>query len=271
MSDLNLSWQTILNEAISKPGSIHEAYSLFWNYSIGNQLLALVQCYGRGIAPGPIGSFMHWKALGRNVRKGEKAIVLCMPITGKRSAATSQPATDQPADEPAAADQPRATFTRFIYKPHWFVLAQTEGADYQPADLPTWNKAKALEALGITETPYDLLSGNAQGYALRNSVSISPIAALPHKTLFHELAHVVLGHTAEGNLSDSEHTPRNLREIEAECVALLCCESLALPGTDYSRGYIQHWGSEIPEKSAQKIFHAADQILKAGRVEEEHA
>jgi hypothetical protein len=58
-------------------------------------------------------------------------------------------------------------------------------------------------------------------------------------------------------------------------VALLCCESLGLEGADYARGYIQHWLSRgsasnaeaIPEKSAQKIFRAADQIIRAGRME----
>ena len=55
------------------------------------------------------------------------------------------------------------------------------------------------------------------------AVAVSPVAALPHKTLFHELAHVVLGHTAEGTLEDDERTPRSLREVEAESVALLCC------------------------------------------------
>jgi hypothetical protein len=33
-----------------------------------------------------------------------------------------------------------------------------------------------------------------------------------------------------------------------------------------SRGYIQHWlnGEEFPEKSARRVFAAADKILKAG-------
>ena len=69
-------------------------------------------------------------------------------------------------------------------------------------------------------------------------------------------------------MSDTEYTPKNLREAEAESVALICCESLGLPGAEFCRGYIQNWlsGDVIPEKSAQKIFHAADQILKAGQV-----
>jgi hypothetical protein len=54
--------------------------------------------------------------------------------------------------------------------------------------------------------------------------------------------------------------------VEAEAVALLCCESLGLPGAEFSRGYIQSWGQgqAISERSAQRIFHAADRILKAG-------
>jgi hypothetical protein len=54
---------------------------------------------------------------------------------------------------------------------------------------------------------------------------------------------------------------------EAEAVALLLCESLQLPSAEYSRGYIQSWlrGDVIPEKSAMKIFGAADRILKAGQ------
>jgi hypothetical protein len=48
---------------------------------------------------------------------------------------------------------------------------------------------------------------------------------------------------------------------------MICCETLGLDGADYCRGYIQNWnksGEPIPEHSAQKIFRAADLILKAG-------
>src|SRR5207244_2960201 len=101
----------------------------------------------------------------------------------------------------------------------------------------------------------------------KREVAISPLAELPHKTLFHEVAHIELGHTAESDFTDSEQTPRNLREVEAEAVALLVCESLELTGAEYCRGYIQGWlnGDVIPEKSAQKIFGAADRVLRAGR------
>ncbi len=257
MSDLTVSWQKILHDAIHTPGTIHEAYSRFHNYSIGNQLLALFQCSARGLQPGPIATFPRWKELGRYVRKGEKALTLCMPVTCK----SKQTARDEQGNE----TEQESCFTRFVYRNHWFVLAQTDGAEYQPEPLPDWDESHALAALSIERIPFDGLDGNTQGYAMSRKVAVSVVAAMPHKTLFHELGHVVLGHTSEASLNDgSERTPRSLREVEAECVALLCCESLGLPGAEFSRGYIQSWGSEIPERSAQKIFHAADQILKAG-------
>ena len=246
-----VQWSHLLAAAVSKPGLLLEAYSAFHNYSIGNQVLALTQCQRRGITPGPLSTFPGWKEKNRHVRKGERALTLCMPVTVKAKGETGD-------DE---------TFTRFIYRPRWFVLSQTEGQDVEPTLPPTWEKARALAALSITETPFDLLDGNTQGYAKGRSVSVSPLAALPHKTLFHELAHVTLGHTAEGQTNDGEHTPRNLMEVEAEAVALILCETLQLHGAKYCRGYIQDWlrGEVIPERSAQKIFHAADVIIKAGQ------
>src|SRR5258707_1654817 len=76
-------WSALLVEAVNKPGLIMQAYSAFHTYSVGNQLLALVQCQLRGIEPGPINTFPGWQALGRNVKRGERALILCMPITRK--------------------------------------------------------------------------------------------------------------------------------------------------------------------------------------------
>jgi hypothetical protein len=161
--------------------------------------------------------------------------------------------------------------TRFLYKPHWFVLAQTEGEPYVPAKLPEWDEAPALASLGIERISFNHPDGNCQGYASNRMVAVSPIAFMPHRTLFHEIAHVLLGHTEEhGMLDDHDRTPKSLREVEAECVALICCDALRLGGAEHSRGYIQHWlaGQAIPEKSVQKIFKAADAILKAGYPQE---
>ena len=249
----NTKWSDLLKAAVSEPGLILKAYSNFHNYSLGNRIAAIMQCAIRGIEPGPINTYPGWQALGRQVKKGEKAIWLCMPLTRK--------ITDEQTGESAMVA------TNFVWKPRWFVVSQTEGEPVKPITTPAWRKERALLALGIIETPFTETDGNVQGYAKGRQVAINPVATMPHKTLFHEFAHIELGHTAESDFTDSEITPRSLREAEAEAVAMLLCESLQLPGAEYSRGYIQSWlrGDTIPEKSAQKIFGAADRILRAGQ------
>jgi antirestriction protein ArdC len=253
------NFSTVLQDAVNKPGSIMRAYSAFHNYSLGNQLLALFECHARGIDPGPINTFPAWKDLGRHVKRGERAITLCMPVTVKRK------------ETGDSGEEREATFTTFVYKPRWFVLAQTEGKKIEPPALPQWDANKALSALEIQRVEFTALDGNCQGYASKRSIAINPVAQLPHKTLFHEIAHVILGHTSEAEFSDTDRTPKSLREVEAEAVALLCCEALNLEGSEFCRGYIQEWlrrdgESVIPERSAQKILRAADQVIKAGTV-----
>lgn len=250
--DNQTKWTELLQAAVIEPGLILRAYSAFHGYSLSNQVAAMIQCQQRGIEPGPINTYPGWQRLNRQVRKGEKAIWLCMPLTRKKE---------------NDAGEKETVITTFVWKPHWFVLTQTEGEPIEPIASPVWNKEKALTTLLIDEIAFTLTDGNVQGYARKRQVAISPIAAMPHKTLFHELAHIELGHTVETSFAVSEHTPRSLREAEAESVAMLLCESLELPGAEFCRGYIQMWlkNDVIPEKSAQKIFGAADRILKAGR------
>jgi antirestriction protein ArdC len=253
----NPNFTTLLQDAVNNPGTIMKAYSAFHNYSLGNQLLAMMQCQLRGIEVGPINTFPKWQDLGRHVKKREKALTLCMPVTIKRKETNE------------GGEEQDASFTTFVYKPRWFVLCQTEGEELELPPTPTWYADKALSALDIQRVSFTDTDGNCQGYAKKRSIAVSPIAQLPHKTLFHEMAHVILGHTSEADFSDTERTAKNLREVEAEAVALLCCEALDLEGAEFCRGYIQDWlkrgsDSTIPEKSAQKILKAADQILKAG-------
>jgi hypothetical protein len=160
----------------------------------------------------------------------------------------------------------------FVFRNYWFVLAQTEGeAPYEQA-IPDFDLDAALQSLDITRTVFDEINGNIQGFAHQREIAVSPIAELPVKTTLHEIAHVVLGHTTSQKLVDLEHMDRNIREVEAESVALICCESLGLEGAEAARGYIQHWlrGEKgIPNQSAARIFSAAQTILKAGSSKEE--
>ena len=56
-----------------------------------------------------------------------------------------------------------------------------------------------------------------QGYARKGEIAVSPIAALPLKTAFHELAHDMLGHRPKAMSNGGEALPRNLREGGCGC------------------------------------------------------
>ncbi len=127
------SFADLLGSAVMEPGILSAAYRQFHQYSVGNQLLAWVQCLERGIQPGPMATYPRWKELGRYVRKGEKAITLCMPVTAKRKGAKTVDTDDGPREV-----EDDTTFTRFIYRRNWFVLSQTEGQDLAEQPVPSW-------------------------------------------------------------------------------------------------------------------------------------
>ena len=250
----------MLHEAVTKPGVLATCYRLFHRYSLFNQFDAMCQCNARKIEVGPINTFKGWEALGRRVKKGEKALWMTLPVTVK----------DKKAEPKADGTQPTSTF--FAYKPRWFVLSQTEGDDYTPPSLPDWSLDRALAALDIEQVPFEMTDGNCQGYATRRTMAVNPVASHPRRALFHDLAPVALGHTAEVTMHDTPTLSRDIRELEAECVSLLVAS--ALEGDDdngtgaaESRGYIQHWfkESQVPKDSATKILKVANQILAAGR------
>lgn len=252
------SWGQLLHEAVEKPGRMLAAYTAFHNYSFGNALLALEQCVRRNLRLGPLNTYRGWLERKRQVRKGESGITLCMPMPFKRIGDTDG-ADGEPAKPPIC--------NAFRFRAYWFVLAQTEGEEMHTSPTPGFDLDTALHALKITRTAFSEINGNVQGFARDREIAINPLAALPHKTTFHEMAHVVLGHTTSETLVDGELTPHHLREVEAESVALICCETLGLPGAEFCRGYIQHWlktEKEIPNHNATRIFTAATSILKGG-------
>ena len=254
----DVSYVGLLQEAVEKPGKILEAYRAFHRYSLGNILLAMTQCNQRELPMGALATFKQWQLKGRHVRKGEQALTMLMPAVRKITRE----------NEKGEAEE-RKIISSFFARRHWFVLAQTEGNDYEPEPIPGFSLENASKELQIQEIPFSALDGNLQGYACERQIAINPLAALPMKTRFHEMAHIVLGHTEQGRVQDPETLPRDIREAEAESVAMLCLAVLELPGIEYCRGYIQTWlqSKSIPEESARRIITATDSILRAGRVE----
>lgn len=249
----NEHYQQMFGMALEGNGAMLKGYSLFHNYSFANQMWAMFQMIGRGIEISPIAPFKKWQALGRNVKKGEKAIELCMPFRFK----------DKETDKEK---------TVFTFQKKWFAMAQTEGEEVEfPA--VEFDFDKALTALNIEKVHFDMVDGNCQGFAKPGrKIAINPLAEMPHKTFFHEMGHVLLGHCDNGSeLIDDVTTKKSLKEVEAESVALCCMLALGIEGIEYPRGYIKAWlgSGEIPADSIKKIFKVADAILKAGKKSDE--
>jgi hypothetical protein len=66
----------------------------------------------RGIQPEPLATFPKWKELGRYVKKGSKAITLCMPLTCKRTRTVKQ--------DDGTEQEEEFAFTHFTCKAHCY-------------------------------------------------------------------------------------------------------------------------------------------------------
>jgi antirestriction protein ArdC len=247
--DEQIRWTELLEKAVNEPGLLSKAFKTFHGYSIGNQMLVLVQCMMKGIEPGPMAGYKKWQKLGRQVQAGEKAMGIWIPIT-------------YTVENEDGEEEQRLTFK---WSNSIFVLGQTDGDEVEWPETPGFDRVQCLEAFGLSEKNFDMTRGNVGGYANGDGeIAVNPIADRPMQIWIHEVAHQVLGHQN----GDNKITDRRERELEAESVAMIVGDTLELDGLEYSRGYIQHWwgkGHEVSEATARRIFSAANKILEAGR------
>ena len=233
-----------------------KGYTLFHNFSLLNQMLALQQL----AKPGPIKTYNQWKKIGRQVKKGSKAISLYMPVTVFKKDENGNKIDKE-------GEYLKKTF--FMMKKGWFSLHDTTGEAFEEISVPKWDKELAHKTLGIKEVPFEVIEGNAQGYAnIKDGIpvlALNPLAEFKHKTRFHEMAHHVLGHLKA--LSPSGEIDMDVKEVEAESVAFLCLASLGIKkGLPESRHYIRAWlgSNKLDQKNVSRIFSAVTKILKAG-------
>lgn len=252
---MKLDYQELLQKLLKTEGKLNQAYRAFHDYSLCNQIIARDQLESLGLDILPIATYKQWQAKGRQVSKGSKAIELFVPKMISRVV-----------EKEDGTKEKKSFCVGFVALKKWFTLGQTEG-DNLPEEIkiPEYDLEKALIELDIKEVQYSSINGNAQGYAFDRSLAINPLANMKHKTRFHEMGHIILGHTTEWQM-DNDQTEKNIKEVEAELVAFICCSSLGLDGAEYSKDYIDGWlmGEAIPDDSIKKAFKASEQILKAG-------
>jgi len=238
-----LNWTELLSQAINTPGSTSNTYNRFYNYSLINRMHFMLQ----GIKE-PVATYKKWQELGRQVRKGERSNYVVRPIFYKDK-----------------KDPTKTILGGFKPVNCIFSLSQTEGEEIY-FEIETWDKVKALSKLNIKEINFEHIDGNAQGYATSEGYAINPVAKYPTKVMFHELAHIVMGHIG----SDDK---REIKEFQAESVAYILMNELELTCFDASesRSYIQNWlGKNKPtETEIKAVFKAVDTILNSGLKEKE--
>jgi hypothetical protein len=252
-------WAELLNQALTMPGKLGNTFNRFYEYSFLNVIWLMVQ----GVQE-PCGPYGLWQKLGRQVSKGSKAKTVLHPVFAiKRDKETGKPVLDSNGKQQRFVIGFRPKSTVFVY-------SQTEGEELSIPELPEWSLEMALKALDIKQVPFKETNGNVGGYSIERKIAINPVSNCPLHTSFHELAHVVLGHTSKDELKDyQEH--RGMKEFEAEATAYLLMNELEVTEKGFdlaeSRAYIQNWlaGAEVPDKNIRRVFTATNTILKAGR------
>lgn len=258
----------VLLEALTVPGRLSQCYNRFHRYSFLNIVLVYMQTGKLE----PMGTFKKWQSLGRNVISGPGSALF---VNHPRFVPVRDGAGNPVKDEKGRAKQ---KFVGSVPRPTVFQLFQTDGPELSLPTMPAWDREQAMEALDITPQKFSHSDGNTQGYSAGREFAINPVAEQPFKTMIHEWAHILLGHTED---SEEYHNHRGVKEFQAEAVALLVCTELDVDGYDpaTSRGYIQNWlrgdSSEyvdtdgnllVDNKAVRQVFSVADAIMTAGRI-----
>jgi len=141
-------------------------------------------------------------------------------------------------------------------------------------NLSNFNICKMLTNLKINIVKFnESYNNHCLGYATENNIAIISNVKSYQRVLFHEVAHVILGHTNSKYhpLEDrfySDLLKPNEREVEAELVSLLVLQSLDIKkGIVKCSKYIDHhqYGkNELSLKVVNRVLDAVNKILDAG-------
>lgn len=203
------------------------AQAKFHHYSPRNVLLITMQ----HPTASQVAGFTTWQALGRSVKRGERAISILAPLVRAK---------------PEGEEKARIGF-RWVSV---FDIDQTEGADLpSPVRLLDGNDPSGMEEkfarlaqdLGFVVTP-EILPEGINGELRWTTSTIAVHSANPPlqriKTIAHELGHALLHH--------NEHDRRRA-EMEAESVAFVVLKSLGIDSSPYSAGYVASWIADYEE------------------------
>jgi antirestriction protein ArdC len=243
-----------------------ETRATFHRYSMGNCMLIAMQ---RPDAT-QVAGFRAWQQLGRQVRKGEKAIRIMAPMVvggsrEERAEARSAERTMQPTASEKMPDESVRVLFRSVPV---FDVAQTDGEPLPepPCEPITGDSHERYieplrdhaRSLGIAVYEYEPTSA-AQGFydekgaRIVISTELAPNGKV--RTLVHELAH------AHG-VTYKEYS-RGEAEVIVETAATIVCGSLGLDTSGESIPYIAGWGEDGDLDAIRKHAETVDTIARS--------
>ena len=229
------------------------AMARFRTYSILNVLLILKACPNASRVAG----YRTWQSFGRQVRQGEKGIMILASISGKRV---------ETADESSTPDESRGVAGfRAVYV---WDEQQTTGKDLPQIGRITGDPTIYLDRLedfvrasGIHLT-YSADIAPARGMAEKGKITLLPelTPAETFATLVHEHTHSLL-HMSERRAE----TTRRICETEAESVAYVVCSAIGLETGTAAQDYLDLYGgdSKLLLESLEHVQFTASCILDA--------
>jgi antirestriction protein ArdC len=226
-----------------------------YRYSPQNALLLYLQKPDASLVHG----YRAWQRLGRQVRKGERALHVLAPVTYKVE----------------MDDGDTEHHLRGFKIASVFDLSQTEGPEL-PNMMPGIVEGKApavmkaamerrLAERGYTVT-YQRMDTGPEGWTrpVTREVAISTSYPAAHQlaVLAHELAHVEFDHVSD---IESYRRHRGLMEVKAESTAWLLCQFAGIDASPTNFKYLASWSGSRPElllQVAAKVQRVTQSILE---------
>jgi antirestriction protein ArdC len=210
-------------------------------WSLGNKIFMILS--GTTDARG----YKQWQKVGRQVKKGAKAVYILAPNTRK----AKKKAIDEKTGEEKEEVYTAITGFRFIPV---FRYEDTEGDslpefDFDPPELPPLRDV--AKKFGINEVIYSPGDGTSYGfYAWGDGKKRIVLHTHDIKTWFHEL-----GHAVHATFKELKNGQQSDQEIVAEIFAAVMCELHGVQGYHaHAWEYVKRYSDSEPQKALQAIF-----------------
>lgn len=279
MDELMASLEDGMKELFSseKYAQYLKTMAKFHTYSLNNTILISMQRPDATLVTG----YERWKSMGRQVKKGEKAIriIAPAPVKEKRQQKKLDEEKKPVLDENGDPEMEEVEVTIQKYKvTNVFDFSQTEGDPIETLDAAELTAGvenyaeflQAVETVAPVPIRFDELTGQTKGYfhTVKREIVIQKGMAESQtlKTAIHETAHSLL-HNKKEMAEQEDLKNRQTKEVEAESVAFVVCSAFGMDTSEYSFPYIAGWssGKEMTELKASMdvIRKTSSKLIKS--------